>query len=60
MNLEYLEEELNTSVDWGRGKIKVGLGVGNSFRGQCQRQASLLLGGSNFYFVFNQSQLSLL
>ena len=30
-NLEFFEEELNTGVGWGRGQIKVGVEVGNSF-----------------------------
>ena len=31
-NLEFFEEELNTGVGWGRGQIKVGVGViDNSF-----------------------------
>ena len=48
MNLEYFEEELNTSVDVGRGKIKDGFGVGNSFPtpdrgwGQCKLIWNLL------------------
>ena len=33
-NFEFFEEELNTGVGWGRGQIKVvvGVGVGNSFQ----------------------------
>ena len=26
-NLEFFEEELNTGVGWGRGQMKVGVGV---------------------------------